>query len=251
MATSTETARQSSALAELGRSLTGTEASGLASRLDAGESLSRALRIVEQPSRPNIRELVTRAGLDSDLPLLSAVCRGIEGARSVMTRIDPLWTMPGLLAQTGPLTSSIPQLVASARTSIICSTYNFQRSSALWSALRDAAQRPELNLRVYVDREAAKGRPASSPSAVEIARHLRPGWVFQTKTVSRKSFRNHAKYIVVDHRFVLITSANFSHSAEFNNVELGVRIDQPNLADSIEREILGRQSELYERVSAL
>lgn len=52
-----------------------------------------------------------------------------------------------------------------------------------------------------------------------------------------KPVRNHAKFLVVDHRFVLVTSANFSWSAEQHNVEFGVQLDNPNLAGPIEEEM--------------
>lgn len=246
---SPELAPPSAAAAELGRYLTGTEARGVSDRIEAGESLTAALRAVDQARRPAIRDLIGRAGLAGDRAGLSLVCRGIEGARSAATRIDPLWTMPGHLAQTGPLTSSVPELVKSARTSITCSTYNFEKSSALWSALRDAAQQPQVGVRVYVDTAAAQstgGRKALSVE--EVARHLHPARLYRTRMVSGSLVRNHAKYLVVDHRFVLVTSANFSHRAEFRNVELGVRIDSPNLAEAIERGIQAVEATLFERV---
>ena len=77
--------------------------------------------------------------------------RAIEGARSAPTTMDPLWTMPGHLAQHGRLTHSVTYLVDNARYSVVCSTFNFQRSSGLWKALRRAAQRPEITMKVYMD----------------------------------------------------------------------------------------------------
>ena len=249
MASSAEPGPPGAAVTELGRCLTGTEARALADRVDAGESLTAALRAVDQGRRPAVRDLIVQAGLASDRAALSLVCRGIAGARSTATRIDPLWTMPGQLAQTGPLTSSIPQLVADARTSIVCSTFNFQTSSGLWSALREAAQQPQVRVRVYVDTAAAEPKGHwVPPTPEEIAAHLRPGQVFRTRNVAGRPVRNHAKYLVVDHRFVLVTSANFSRSAEFANIEFGVRIDSANLAEAIEKELGAVQDALYERV---
>lgn len=240
------------AVAELGRCLTGWEARGVADRIDAGESLTGALKAVDQVHRPRARELITRAGLASSLSWLGLICRGIEGAHSTAIQIDPLWTMPGHLAQTGPLTSSVPDLVRSARTAITCSTYNFQKSSALWTALHDAAQQPQLAVRVYVDTTAARpGGTWKTPSLVDVALNLHPGQLYSTREVGGAKVRNHAKFLVVDHRFVLVTSANFSWSAEFHNVELGVRIDSSSLAEAIEREIRGVEDSIFERVPAL
>lgn len=248
MASSAETAANQ-AVRELAAYLTGTEAKSVADRLAAGESLTKALSAVAKPRVPSLKTLIASAGLMGDPDRLMLVCRAVEGARSTTTRIDPLWTMPGHLAQTGPLTSSVPALVAKARVSITCSTYNFQTSSALWTALHVAAQELRGGVKVFVDTAATQ--PSGSwlpPSPTDIAAHLQPGQVFRTKIMNGKLVRNHAKYLVVDHRFVLVTSANFSHSAEFENIEFGVRIDAPNLAEAIERELQGVEPTLFERV---
>jgi len=117
-------------------------------------------------------------------------------------------TVPGHLAQGGRLTSSVPQLVDHARQSVTCSTFNFQRSSGLWEALRRAALRPELTVRVYLDTAVADQQPKPrSPTTTEVAAQLRPGAVLRTKDFDGRSVRNHAKFLAIDHRFLLVTSA--------------------------------------------
>jgi phosphatidylserine/phosphatidylglycerophosphate/cardiolipin synthase-like enzyme len=116
-----------------------------------------------------------------------------------------------LMARHGRLTSSVPYLMRSARYFVVCSTFNFQRSSALWTALRDAAQHPEVTVRVYLDTAAADFSPRpGSPSAEEVAAHLRPATVLRTRQFDGRQVRNHAKFLAIDHRFLLISSANFS-----------------------------------------
>lgn len=61
--------------------------------------------------------------------------------------------------------------------------------------------------------------------------------------------RNHAKFLAIDHRFLLITSANFSWSAEYGNVELGIAIDDPNLTEAVEREMRRAEGSLYDPVT--
>ena len=105
-------------------------------------------------------------GASGDRGVVAAVLRAIEGARSAPTTVDPLWTMPGHLAQHGRLTHSVTYLVDNARYSVVCSTFNFQRSSGLWKALRRAAQRPEITMKVYLDTNAADedgGGPGRRP----------------------------------------------------------------------------------------
>jgi len=57
---------------------------------------------------------------------------------------------------------------------------------------------------------------------------------------------SHAKFVVVDHTLVLLTSANFSGPAETSNVELGLRIHDPGLADVIETTMASKHGSLYE-----
>lgn len=45
-----------------------------------------------------------------------------------------------------------------------------------------------------------------------------------------------------------MTSANFSYSAEELNIELGLRIHDEALAESIERQMANMESRLYRRV---
>ncbi len=232
---------------ELGRLLTGTEAKDLADRLADGDTVTAALKAVAAGRRSQLRSLLDSGRLALDQAV--AVLRAVEGARSTTTAIDPLWTMPGHLARSGPLTSSVTHLVDHARQSVTCSTFNFQRTSALWDALHRAAHRPEITLRVYVDTAAADRRSKpSTPSTSEVAAHLDPGIVLRTRSFDGASVRNHAKFLAVDHRFLLVTSANFSWSAEHGNVELGVLADNANLAQAIESQMRHVEDSLYERV---
>ena len=235
----------------LGALLTATEARGIADHLADGDTLAVALRAVSPAHRAEVRtllETVTVAGSPLDV---ACTLYAIEGARSTVTQLEPLWTMPGHLAQGGPLTSSAPYLVDNARMSVTCSTYNFQKSSAMWDALARTAARPEIALRVYVDTHAADLEPNGwTPTTTELAAHLHPAVVLRTKSFDGGYVRNHAKFLAVDHRFLLVTSANFSWSAEQRNVEFGVLIDHPNLTEAVERELREAEEALYERVTS-
>ena len=88
-----------------------------------------------------------------------------------------------------------------------------------------------------------------SPSTGEVAAHLRPAVVLRTRAFDGGYVRNHAKFLAIDHRFLLVTSANFSWSAEHGNVELGVLADNANLVQVIESEMRRVEDALYERVT--
>jgi phosphatidylserine/phosphatidylglycerophosphate/cardiolipin synthase-like enzyme len=236
---SSATSISAAAASRLGELLTGTDAKQIADRLADGDTLSTALRPVASGRRPILRDLL--AGTDPESVI--AVLRAIQSARAVPTAVRPVWTMPGHLAHGGPLTSSIRHLVDGARQSVVCSTYNFQRSSSLWDALSLAARRPELTLRLYIDAMAA-----NSPSATEIATRLKPGVVLRTKEFDGRHVRNHAKFLAIDHRFLLVSSANFSWSAENDNLEFGVIVDDRNLTEAVEREMRDAEEVLYDPI---
>lgn len=234
----------------IGQFFTGTEARELAAHLADGDTLTAALRVIAPGRRPEARTLLEAARRDGlALTAVIALLHAIEGARSAPTMVDPLWTMPGHLARSGRLTSSVGHLVDGARNSVTCSTFNFQRSSSLWTALAQAAQRPALTVRVYLDTAAADYRPVpGSPTTAEVAAHLHPATVLRTRPLDNKLVRNHAKFLAIDHRFMLVTSANFSWSAEYGNVEFGVLIDNRNLTESVEREMWLAEDLIFGRV---
>jgi phosphatidylserine/phosphatidylglycerophosphate/cardiolipin synthase-like enzyme len=225
-------ADQGRAVHDLAAYLTGSEADELADHLAGGDTLTQALRVIGQARRNRVRQLLTGAGLGAaNLPVTVAALRAIQGAHSHATQITPVWTAPGGLIQHGRLTASTRHLVTAAHESVVCSTFNFQRSSALWAALGEVAARPEVAVRVYVDTDAADRRPEDwSPTTTQIAAELHGAVVLRTKAAGLSDPpRNHAKFIAVDHQFLLVTSANFSKSAERFNIELGLRIDDPIL----------------------
>ncbi|MCC3766070.1 DISARM system phospholipase D-like protein DrmC [Streptomyces sp. UNOC14_S4] len=236
----------------LGRLLTRSEAKGVADRLADGDTLTAALKAVAPGQREEARRLLEAIADGPGATIQHiALLRAVEGARTLPTTLTPLWTMPGHLAQSGPLTTSVPYLVDNARHAVTCSTFNFQRTSSLWTALQRAARRAEVSVRVYLDTRAADDSAAFRvPNTTEVAAHLRPAAVWRTKTFDGTYVRNHAKFLAIDHHLLLVTSANFSWSAENNNVEFGVLIDNPALTETVEREMSETEGTLYEQVMA-
>lgn len=234
---------------ELAAYLTGTEARQLADRLEVGEPLGRACVVVASPRRADARRLLSR--LDRG-PGLVDVLRAIEGAHLHRSTIAPVWTAPKNLAGSGQLTASIRHFVTRARESVVCSTFNFQRSSTLWSALRDVSARPEVDVRVYVDTAAADARPADwAPTTQAIATELSGATVLRTVSLDGRPVRNHAKFIAVDHQYLVVTSANFSRSAEEFNVELGLVLADPLVTQAVERQMEALTASVYEVVRRL
>ena len=227
--------------------LSGTEAREIAGHLLDGDTLTASLRVVASGRRPEVRSLLSAVG---DRDVIVAVLRAIEGARSAPTTVDPLWTMPGHLAQHGRLTHSVTHLVDNARYSVVCSTFNFQRSlRPVEGAAARGAAAGDHDEGLHGHERGGRGRRrASSPTTDEVAVHLKPAIVLRTKSFDGRQVRNHAKFISIDHRFLLVTSANFSWRAENANLEFGLLVDNPNLAESVERELRDAEDSIFERV---
>lgn len=249
--------RQRNALEALGAYLTGIEAGELAGRIEAGETLTQALSAVQSSRRAQIRLLFKDAGYgvsgDGQRSLTVAGLRCIQGAHADVTVASPVWTAPHLLANVGDLNLSRSQLVRDARISVVCSTYNFQASSELWKALVWLAEEhPEVAIRIYVDSSANAGTVVGGSRSLppeEIATVLPRASVFRTKEYAEGArYRNHAKFLSIDHQILLVTSANFSYSADNLNVELGLKVEDRNLAEMIEREMRRFESHVYEQM---
>ena len=65
----------------------------------------------------------------------------------------------------------------------------------------------------------------------------RPAVYFDPRTAERYSgVSMHAKCVVIDHEYTLITSANFTSRGQTRNVEAGVAIEDRAFAASLERQ---------------
>jgi len=225
--------------AELGAYLTSTEADALAVLLAAGEHTAHALLAVAAGRREHAAELLAAAGLGHTEPALSAaVLRAIAGAKTVHRQLIPVWTMPGNEAKIGHLTSEFHRLVSAARVSVTCATYNFAESSSMWTVLKNVSEQPGVTVCVYVD--ADKGDPCGVKAQLPRATVYRSG-----RLPDGSPIVSHTKFIIVDHEVVLLTSANFSFSAENRNVEFGLLIRDNDLATSIETTMTSKHGTLY------
>lgn len=229
----------------LGAYLTGFEAERIAAVLAAGDTTSQALKEVNPARRAESKRLLAAAGFGHHQVQTSVVAlRAIAGARSIRATLTPVWTMPGSEATTGRLTGQMRRLIDDARMSVVCSSYNFTPYSQMWTALRHAARHPEVSVTLYLD--ADKGTPRQVAAAM-------PGaTVYRTATPAgtTKPLVSHAKFIIIDRALVLLTSANFSHSAEHTNIELGLLVHDTALASSIESTMRSKHGTLYERIEA-
>jgi len=231
-----------SPIIELGRFLTAAEARGMAAMLASGQSLSKALNEVNGARRTEAKDLLAASDLGHDNAEQSvAVLQAIAGAKEVERELTPVWTMPGNEAETGHLTSQFHTLVTGARSSVTAATYNFSATSRMWRVLRDASEQPGMQVTVYVDGDKADGEAVKAQ--MPKASIYRSGTLLNGKQVV-----SHAKFVIIDHVLMLLTSANFSFNAENQNVEFGLLIHDSTLAQSVENVMAEKRGILYEEV---
>lgn len=231
---------QSDPCGTLGEFLTANEAVGIATLLATGQHTVHALREVHAARRERAKELLQAAGLGhTDVDRSLAVLHAIAGAKAVRHDLTPVWTMPGNEATVGHLTSEFHRLVQAARQSVTCATYNFEPTSQMWKVLKGAAEQPGVVVTVYVDGDKA--------DASRVKARLPGATVYRSAVLSDgKHVVSHAKFVIIDHALLLLTSANFSFSAEKRNIEFGLRIHDPALAESVEATMASKHGSLYE-----
>jgi phosphatidylserine/phosphatidylglycerophosphate/cardiolipin synthase-like enzyme len=229
-------------LADLGSFLTATEAERLALQIETGQHTIAALSEIAVARREAVKRLLSTAGLGHTDPARTvSVLRAITGAKSVLRELTPVWTMPGNEATTGHLTGEFHRIVRAARQSVTAATYNFHDSSQMWNALKEASEQPGMVVIVYVD--------ADKADADNVKAQLPRATIYRSAELpTGKRVVSHAKFIVVDHELLLITSANFSYSAENRNVEFGLLVRDSALAESVEATMTSKHGSLYELV---
>lgn len=232
----------SDACEALGAFLTAKEATGLAVLLSAREHTSIALKEINVARREEAQTLLSAAGLGhSDVDRSVAVLHAIAGAKAVRRELTPVWTMPGNEASVGHLTGEFHQLVQGARQSVTCATYNFETTSQMWRVLKGASEQPGVVVTVYVD--------AAKADADKVRAQLPRATIYRSALLpDGKQIVSHAKFVIIDHALLLLTSANFSYSAENRNIEFGLVVHDPALAESVETTMASKHGSLYTMV---
>lgn len=228
--------------ASLGEFLTASEAEALAAQFASGQHTIKALAVINATRRGEAKQLLVEAGLSHEnADRTAVVLRAIAGAKSLSSDLTPVWTMPGNEAKIGHLTGQFHQLVQAARQSVVCATYNFEQTSQMWKVLKEASEQPGVVVTVYVD--------ADKADAAKVKAQLPKATIYQSAQLPNgKRVVSHAKFIVIDHEMLLLTSANFSFSAENRNVEFGLLVRDSALAESIEATMTSKHGSLYELV---
>lgn len=218
--------------------------------------LEQLARIVENDGAVS-RNSVERVGAGaqcSELAWLSRLDRvGVEAVLKVAiaervsrqsAQIELVWTGPE--AKVSPARDTavvLRQLFDRAERSVLVAGYAFTNGAEIFEplfiAMRDRQVTADLFL--HIDDRAGCTSEESAQQGVE--EFLQQNWPFGSPlpslyydprtTAPGSSVNLHAKCVVIDERWTMLGSANFTHNAHARNIELGALIDDRRFAEDV------------------
>jgi phosphatidylserine/phosphatidylglycerophosphate/cardiolipin synthase-like enzyme len=134
-----------------------------------------------------------------------------------------------------------------AESHVLIATYVIYDGLSVFARLADRLrERPEIQVDLYVNLPSESGRDDEEAADVEhfIQSFERKHWPHdvplpaihydpETRKHGAKRATLHAKCVVVDRRWAFVTSANFTEAAQERNIEAGVLLEHPRLAESL------------------
>lgn len=182
-------------------------------------------------------------GLGADA--VGAVVRAVlaERVRNTATQLSLVWTGPeAAVSRTRDTAVVVKDLFYRAKEHVIVGGYSFDHGSDILQPLHGAMRDRGVKVQLFLDLGGHADTRASIDvyARASVERFLRENWPFgpphptvlynpEDATPGHWSSM-HAKCIVVDDRFSLITSANFTNRGHNRNIEAGVLIDDPTFA---------------------
>ncbi len=142
----------------------------------------------------------------------------------------------------------VRELFSTADESVLVAGYAVYQGQRVFQALADRMRvRPTLKVRMFLD---VRRNAGESTAADEVVRRFAdrfrrfdwpqdaplPEVIHYPQSLEESPDKRaalHAKCIVVDCKRVFVSSANFTEAAQVRNIEVGLLIDSPSLADGI------------------
>lgn len=237
---------------------------GLAEALASGRMVCPVSRAALEPHVPEgelnaIYEALAELHADGMLPrhiakLLRLLIDERSAAQRMSDRVQLVWSPPDLDAIDARDTAVVVQgLFRQAQSCVLISTYALDdklKTEALFGELGARMDLdPTLSVRLFanIHRKYLDESPSSTLVSA-FSQRVRAGWwpgqrlpeVYydprSLETEGNKRAVLHAKAVVVDGRWTLLTSANFTQAAQERNIEAGVVIDDAELAKRISRQ---------------
>ena len=246
------------------RALGRTALAGLAEALAAGRigaPITRAALGHHVPEEHLGAIAAALAAMESDGMAPRHIARAVhllveerDAGQRMSDRVQLVWSPPDLDAVDARDTSVVVQeLFRQARHSVLISTFALDEKKKAEALFGELAARmdaePSLTVRVFAN--VHRKHLDDTPSATlvrEFATHIRkqvwpgkrlPEVFFDPRSLEMDGHKRavlHAKAVVVDGRWTLLTSANFTEAAQERNIEAGVVIDDKRLAERVARQ---------------
>lgn len=201
------------------------------------------------------------AGLDSAGAVVALDLLITERTHAPRPALDLVWTGPEAAASTARDTWVVMrELFGRATRRVLIAGFEFDSGEELFAPLH--RNMVERDVRVQVFFNVPRATPGTDPAdhaRATVQRLIVRNWPWQDRfpefyydprTADPGSLASlHAKCVVVDERFTLIGSANFTDRGRTRNIEVGVLIDDPDFARQLVRQWQGLVNEgLVERV---
>lgn len=202
-------------------------------------------------NREDVRDLeALRVKVGGELALAS-VCRLIAAERSASearaAKVELVWTGPERIGASSRDTKVVvAELFAKAQQSVLVASYSLYSGGALFAPLAERMEaHPNLRVRMFFDitvgdgdaaprtREGCEKRFAQRFLASQWRGSRLPEVYYDPRSIDDRTVHLHAKCVVVDGQYALVTSANTSAAAQQNNIEAGVLVDDRGLASAL------------------
>ena len=236
------------------RDLAGALRSG---RLDLAGNTLAVQRIVPGHHAPAIAACLRNLAGHGFTPLQAALTLDLLAAerdrRSRLSdELDLVTTGPEVRGVANRDTSVVVrELFAGASKSVLVVGFAIYQGQQVFQALADRmVAQPGLQVRLIVDIPRPQGDTSTASELVYrfFDRFRNQQWPaerplpmlcydprsVEPRTEHDKRSSMHAKCVVVDHRHVFITSANFTEAAQQRNIEVGLLLDSPPVARRLE-----------------
>ena len=175
-----------------------------------------------------------------------------ERTLRAVPNVELVWTgVESLHAHARDTAVVVRELFATARRSVLVAGYRFDHVEDLLEPLHTAMRDRSVTARLFVDIEREPGDP-DDPDQCAVCfvdrffakrwrwTDHRPEIFYDPRTAEARpvweAVSLHAKCVVVDEMRTLVGSANFTARGHARNIEAGVLVDDPRLADRLLRQ---------------
>lgn len=180
-----------------------------------------------------------RAGLEAVLHTAIA-----ERTTRPAPRLELVWTGPEAKVSYARDTAVVVrELFGRAQRSVLVAGFSFTSGRDIFAPLHAAMRDRAVAASVFLHIDDVSGQSADEAARAGAQAFLQDNWPFgapapqlyyDPRTVAPGSKINlHAKCVVIDERWALVGSANFTHNAHARNIEVGVLIEDAAFATDL------------------